>query len=93
MSYFLYATVTTVRLLIEFLQLALCVNAIISWLPIDDDNTFVRLLEMICAPVLYPARLLLEKSERLSMFPIDLSYILTYIALMLISIMLPDVRI
>lgn len=93
MGFFLYATVSTVRLLIEFLQIALCINAILSWFPIDEDSTVVRLLDMICAPVLYPARVLIEKSERLSSLPIDISYILTYIGLMVIGVMLPTVHI
>lgn len=93
MPYFLYVTVTTVRILIDFLQLALCINAIISWLPVDDDNVFVLLLDRICAPVLYPARLLVEKSELLSSLPIDISYILTYIALMIIGVFLPVITI
>lgn len=89
MSYFLYIAVATVRIFIDFLQLALLANAVISWLPLEDDNTFVVLLEGICAPVLYPARLLVEKSETLSSLPIDISYILTYIALMIIGALLP----
>ena len=89
MPYFLYIAVTTVRIFIEFLKLALCINALISWLPVDDDNVFVLLLDRICAPILYPARLLVEKSEHLSSFPIDISYILTFIALMIIGAFLP----
>ncbi len=93
MPYFLYVTVTTVNIFIDFLKLALCVNAVISWLPLDDDNIFVVLLEGICAPVVYPARLLVEKSETLSSLPIDISYILTYVVLMIIGAMLPGISI
>lgn len=91
MPYVLYATVTTVRLLIDFLQIALCVNALLSWFPMDDDSVLVRLLDMICAPALYPARLLVEKSRTLSSLPIDISYIITYVGLMLIGVMLPTI--
>ena len=93
MPYFLYVTVTTVRLLIDFLQMALLANAIVSWLPLDDDNIFVVLLDYICAPALLPARILVEKSKTLSSLPIDISYILTYILLMIIGAMLPEIRI
>ena len=93
MPYFLYATVATVRLMIDFIQLALLINALVSWLPVDDDNVVVRLLEMICAPVLYPARLLVEKSETLSSLPVDISYIITYMGLIIISGFLPTVSI
>ncbi len=93
MAYFLYVAVTTVKLLIECIQWALMLHAIVSWLPLDDDNAFMLLLEGICAPVLYPARLLVEKSETLSSFPVDVSFIMTYIALMLIGAFLPDIRI
>ena len=91
MSYFLYATVNTVHLLIGFLKLALLVNAITSWLPVNEDSPFIRLLDMICAPVLYPMRLLIERSETLSSLPIDISYIGTYFALMIIGELLPAV--
>lgn len=93
MPYLLYVTVSTVRIFIDFLQLALCVNAIISWMPVDDENALVLLLDRICTPVLYPVRLLVEKSEMLSSLPVDISYILTYIALMLISGFLPVIAI
>lgn len=93
MAYFLYIAVTTVRVFIEFLQLALIAYAVTSWLPLDEDNVFVNLLEGICAPVLYPARLLVEKSETLSSLPIDISFILTYFMLTLIGAFLPGVRI
>ncbi len=93
MAYFLYVAVTTVRLLIDILQLALCIHAIVSWLPLDDDNVFVVLLEGICAPILYPARLLVEKSETLSSLPVDISFIITYIGLMIIGAFLPVIRI
>ncbi len=91
MSYFLYVSVTTVTLFIELLKIALCLNMIVSWLPLDDDNMFVVLLEGICAPVLYPARVLVEKSMTLSSLPVDVAFIITYIAVMLIGAMLPAV--
>ena len=91
MPYFLYVTVTTVRLLIDLLQLALCINALVSWFPVDDENVFAQLLDRICAPVLYPARVLVGKSDALSSLPIDISYILTYIGLSFAGAMLPVV--
>lgn len=93
MAYFLYVAVNSVSLLIDFLQLALCVNAVISWLPINEDSVFVQLLDMICLPILYPARILLEKSETLSSLPIDISYIITYVALTVIGAFLPQIAI
>ena len=93
MPYFLYVTVTTVRLLIDLLQFALCINALVSWFPVSEENVFVQLLDRICTPVLYPARLLVEKSDTLSSFPIDISYIVTYIALSVIGAMLPTIAI
>ncbi len=93
MPYFLYIAMTSVKVLIDFLQLALCINAILSWLPLEEDNIFVVLLEGICAPVLYPARLLVEKSETLSSLPVDVSFIMAYIGLTIIGAVLPVINI
>ena len=90
MFYFLYVTVNLVRVLLGFFQLVLCVSAILSWFPLfDDDNVFIGLVDRICEPLLYPARLLVDKSGFLSALPIDVSYILTYIALSVIGAFLP----
>ena len=91
MPYFLYVAMTTVTLLIDLLKLALCVYAVTSWLPLEDDNKFVVLLEGLCAPVLYPARLLVEKSETLSSLPVDISFLITYIGLSIIGAFLPSI--
>ncbi len=90
MLYILYVAINLVRALLGFFQLVLCVSAIMSWFPIfDEDNVFVRLLDRICEPLLFPARLLVDKSNFLSSLPVDVSYIVTYIALSLIGAFLP----
>lgn len=90
MLYFLYVSVNLVRVLLGFFRLVLCVSAIMSWFPIfDEDNVIVDLIDRICEPILYPARLLVDRSGFLASLPIDVSYIITYIALSVIGAVLP----
>lgn len=84
--------INLVQLILSFLQLALFLSALISWFPIfNGDSVFAQLLYRITEPILYPARLLVEKSEMFSSFPIDMSYIITYFGLSIIGALLPSV--
>lgn len=90
MLYFLYVSVNLVRVLLGFFQLVLCISAILSWFPVfDEGNVFIDLIDRICEPILFPARLLVDRSSFLSSLPIDVSYIITYIALSVIGALLP----
>lgn len=94
MLYFAHTVVNLVHLLIGFFQLTLCISAIISWFPIVNyENAFLRLLDRINDPVLYPARRLVARSSTLSSMPIDISFIITFIGLSFISALLPQVLI
>lgn len=84
--------VSIVQILISFFELTLCISALMSWFPlVSYDNAFIRLLGKINEPILYPARRLVANSRWLSELPIDISFIITFIGLSLISGMLPRV--
>ena len=71
--------------LIEVLQLALLVRAILSWMPLDDDNKIEAFVYGITEPIIYPIRLLLERFDSLRTVPIDIPFFITYILLILLS--------
>ncbi len=71
--------------LIEVLQLAMLVRAILSWLPLDDDNKIEAFVYGITEPIIYPVRLLLERFDSLRTVPIDIPFFITYILLILLS--------
>ncbi|MBQ8005750.1 MAG: YggT family protein [Clostridia bacterium] len=71
--------------LIEVLQLAMLVRAILSWMPLDDDNKIEAFVYGITEPIIYPIRLLLERFDSLRTVPIDIPFFITYILLILLS--------
>ena len=87
----LLITVSLVRTLINFFEIILCISALLSWFPVNGDSVFIQLVDRICGVLLYPARILVGKSEFLASLPIDISYIITFIGLSIISSLLPAV--
>ena len=92
MLYILYFVINLVQLILSFLQLALFLSALISWFPaFDEGSVFAQLLYRITEPLLYPARLLVSKSEMFSSLPIDMSYIITFFGLSIIGSLLSSI--
>lgn len=86
MQYFIAFLFSFAQVLLGFFQLVLFIYAIMSWIPdIDGDNVFVRMVVFIAEPLLLPARILLSRFESLSSFPIDLSFFLTYLVLIILE--------
>mgnify|MGYP004671596745 FL=1 len=73
---------------IEALQFAMIIRALLSWFPLDDDNIIVSFVYSVTEPFIYPVRLLLEKSDRISSLPIDVSFFVTYLILFAVSTLL-----
>ena len=85
-----YCVCTTIRLLVSFMETALVVRAVLSWLPMDQDALVPRLLFALTEPVIMPVRMLLSRfgigGED---SPIDFSPMITMILLMIIGVFLP----
>ena len=81
--------ITIVRTLLYVINFAMLVRAIMSWLPIDEDNRLLMAVCMITEPLIHPVRMWLDRFESLRHSPIDISFIVTSIlifaALMLIG--------
>ena len=74
--------------LIEVLQLAMLVRAVLSWLPLEDDNKIEAFLIGITEPIIYPIRLLLYRFDSLRTVPLDIPFFVTYILLIALSSLL-----
>jgi len=81
-----------VHAIISVMHLLLLARAILSWLPFDDSSALYRFLHITTEPILLPIRKMMDRIEFLAGFPIDLSFIVAYLLLLLISALLPAVR-
>jgi YggT family protein len=68
------------HLLIELYSLVLLASVLLSWLPLDPDNPFVRAIRAVTEPVLEPIRRVLPPVAGL-----DLSPMLLLLALQLLQ--------
>ena len=64
------------------------VRAVLSWFPLNDDNKFLIFIESVTEPVIFPIRALLDRFEFFAAFPIDISFLLAYILLTVVSSLL-----
>lgn len=76
-----------VVLLLLGVQIAMMLRAILSWFPIDS-NKFVDFLYTITEPFIVPIRLLFEKLGWFQNLPIDISFMVSYLLLSLLSFVL-----
>lgn len=76
-----------VVLLLLGVQIAMMLRAILSWFPIDS-NKFVDFLYVITEPFIVPIRLLFEKLGWFQNLPIDISFMVSYLLLSLLSFVL-----
>ena len=92
MVYFLHIVVRLVHAFLTVCELALLLDAVLSWFPaVDDDSPAMRLLYSFTDPLLFPARLLVDHSDLLSSLPIDVSYILTIVVISLVNSLRPAI--
>ncbi len=88
MDQLLYITVATVHTFISIMVLLLLVRAVLSFFASEES----RLLIFSCIvtePVIYPVRVLLSHIPALEDFPIDISFMVTYLILILVQSALP----
>lgn len=83
----IYVLVNFVLIFIEVLSLAMLIRAILSWFT-DGSGGFSRFLYVLTEPAIMPIRKLLVKMNWFQNSPIDFSFTFTYLALMLIQILL-----
>jgi YggT family protein len=81
--------ISIVRTLLYVINFAMLLRAVLSWLPLDEDNRLLSAVCMITEPIIYPVRVWLDRFEALRNFPLDISFLVTtmliFVALMLIG--------
>lgn len=64
-------------------------RAIMSWIMPEDENMVSRFVFAVTEPIIYPVRMLLEKIEAVQNIPFDISFLVTFLLLVVIQYLLP----
>ena len=83
-----YVLSATVSYLITAAQFLMFARAILSWLPIDEDNPIVNFLYAVTEPVIMPVRAVIEKFGWFEGMPIDMSFFITFLLLSVLDVIL-----
>ena len=83
-----YVLMTTVRVLLIAIQLLMLARAILSWLPLDEDNPVEDFLYALTEPVIAPVRALIECFGWFEGLPLDMSFFITFILLSILTAIL-----
>ena len=81
MDLFVSIVIGTGKALLNILQLAMLVRAVLSWFPISEDNPFLALVNMITEPVVAPIRALFDRFGWFRNLPIDISFLVGWLLL------------
>ncbi len=94
MKTFLYIFASTVALALDFVQICMFLCALLSWFPPanGEGGPIRRFLLAVTELVVAPVRAFLERFEWVRRSPIDLSFMITFLLLALVSTLLPQVR-
>lgn len=87
MDFFLFILQSTAIALIDVLEIAFFLRAVLSWLPLDE-NAVSEVLYRITEPFILPIRRLLHKLNLFQGIPIDMSFLFTVLILVLLRAML-----
>lgn len=85
MPEFLYVLVIFAMGFIELLSLCMGARAILSWFLEDNGGGLMRFLYVITEPAIMPLRKLFHKLNWFQEIPIDMAFLFTFIALMLLQ--------
>lgn len=77
-----------VRLLLWCLELCMLARAVMSWIMPEEDNGLTRFLYGVTEPFISPVRKFLLRFPKLSSLPIDISFMITWMLLAIISMFL-----
>ena len=85
MSVALYLIQQTAITLISVLEIAMFARAIISWFDRTGESRIFAFLFTVTEPIIFPVRALCEKFHWFEGVPIDIPYMLTYLALIILQ--------
>ena len=84
----LYLVAATLRLLFSTMSLILLISAIMSWLPLSGESKFEIIIYNLSETIVFPARCLFRRLGIGEDFIIDLPFLVTVIAIILIEMFL-----
>ncbi len=88
MAIALYLARNTVMVLLSVIELAMLLRAIFSWFDPTGETKLSMFLYMITEPLILPIRAICERLHLFEGFPLDIPFLLTMLALMLIESLL-----
>ena len=80
--------VLALRIFYEILSFAILLRCILSWLPLNRNNFFVRIVYSLTEPILAPIRRLIDKSPLGGGMMIDFSPVIAYFLLYFVYVIL-----
>ncbi len=79
----------TAMALIWMLELCMLLRAVLSWLPIHDDNPILGFVHMVTEPIVAPIRALFDRMGWFRNMPIDIPFLVAYLILSMLAAMMP----
>lgn len=86
----LYLFASTVALFLRVVYIAMFLQAILSWF-VMDDSPIMAILSVVTMPVIFPVRALLSRIPALQRIPIDLSFLVAFVLLVIVMGALPAI--
>ena len=80
-----YVFANVAYLLIGAIQTLMFIRAILSWLPMPEENSVTEFIYQVTEVVIYPVRCILERFEIFTALPLDLSFFVTFILLSILQ--------
>ncbi len=88
MNLFMALFTGTVRALLFFVEICFLIRAVLSWFPIREDHPILLFVAMITEPIVAPVRALLDRLGWFRNLPIDMSFFVAYLLLILVESLL-----
>ncbi|MBQ3126870.1 MAG: YggT family protein [Clostridia bacterium] len=85
MSEFIYILSHFVDVLLAVLYFAIFIRVILSWLPLDEDGSFVSFVYLVTDPIILPIRALLDRMGLFENSPLDFSTLIAMVLVMLVQ--------
>jgi YggT family protein len=81
----LYVFTTGLSFFIDVLLFLMLLRAILSWFPMEIDHPLISFLYAVTEAVITPVRAIVERSEAAASLPIDLSFGITSLLLIMVK--------
>lgn len=85
----LYLIARAVQIYLGLVYACMFVRAILSWFMQEEGSFVMGILCMITEPVIAPIRMLLMRIPALQSFPLDISFLVAFLAVSMLQTFLP----